>query len=149
MPSRACGSTSVSKGIGRPSSWPSRDTRAQAVIDHGLLTPGAHRAEPVAGDEALVDAMVQTELAWLRALATCDVLKADEADEAASALNGWRPDLDQLARDGEASGNVVVPLVSALRDRLSDKRTAALLHRGLTSQDVLDTALMLLARKAL
>jgi 3-carboxy-cis,cis-muconate cycloisomerase len=44
----------------------------------------------------------------------------------------------------ESGGNPVLPLVRALRAELG-----AEVHRGLTSQDVLDTALMLLARDAL
>jgi 3-carboxy-cis,cis-muconate cycloisomerase len=50
--------------------------------------------------------------------------------------------------DVEEAGNPVLPLVKALRAELDDD-TAALVHRGLTSQDVLDSALMLLAKDAL
>jgi 3-carboxy-cis,cis-muconate cycloisomerase len=43
----------------------------------------------------------------------------------------------------------VLPLANALRAAVADADAAELVHRGLTSQDVLDTALMLLAREAL
>lgn len=46
------------------------------------------------------------------------------------------------------SGNPVVPLVGLLRSR-APQPAATWLHRGLTSQDVLDTALMLALRDAL
>ena len=43
----------------------------------------------------------------------------------------------------------MVPVVGALRGAIKDPAAAAVVHRGLTSQDVLDTALVLLARDAL
>ena len=54
-----------------------------------------------------------------------------------------------LGADSEAAGNPVVPLVTRLRAGRSTTPLAGLVHRGLTSQDVLDTALVLLARDAL
>ena len=57
-------------------------------------------------------------------------------------------DLEEVAGSAEASGNPVVPLVALMRRRLAerDERAAQWLHRGLTSQDVLDTAVVLCAR---
>ena len=85
-----------------------------------LLEPGSHRAAGVVDDDALVAAMVRVEQAWLRVRGLPDELQTPSI------------------RDTEAAGNPVLPLVNAL-----DSTEA---HRGLTSQDVLDTALMLLAR---
>ena len=54
-----------------------------------------------------------------------------------------------LAAAAEAGGNPVIPLVALLRERLAPSTEAARwLHRGLTSQDVVDTALMLCVRDA-
>ncbi|WP_077488768.1 lyase family protein [Sinomonas mesophila] len=63
----------------------------------------------------------------------------------------------RLARDAQGGGNPVIPLVKELRKAVEsvDPRgpgprslyTAAV-HQGLTSQDVLDSALMLVARRA-
>ena len=53
-------------------------------------------------------------------------------------------DVAGLARDTALGGNPVIPLVAELR-RLADPHTDAV-HRGATSQDVLDTALMLMSR---
>ena len=51
---------------------------------------------------------------------------------------------------GEAGGNPVIPLVALLRNRIreSNADAARWVHRGLTSQDVVDTALMLCLRDA-
>ncbi len=57
-------------------------------------------------------------------------------------------DLAALADGAEAAGNPVIGLVQLLRERLSSE-PARWVHRGLTSQDVLDTALMICLRDVL
>jgi len=114
---------------------------------HELLEPGAHRARGVADDAALVAAMLRVEVAWMHALVDGGAAKADHVDAVEHAVDGWQPEPD--AAEVEAAGNPVLPLVRALRDRVDDPDAAALVHVGLTSQDVLDTTLMLVARDAL
>jgi 3-carboxy-cis,cis-muconate cycloisomerase len=112
-----------------------------------LLEPGSYRAAAVVDDAALVAAMLRVETAWMHALADGNAADPDQVvavEKAAAALD---PHL--AATDIENAGNPVLPLVTALRKAVSDPDAAALVHRGLTSQDVLDTALMLLARDAL
>ncbi|WP_084467945.1 lyase family protein [Promicromonospora sukumoe] len=53
----------------------------------------------------------------------------------------------RLARESGAGGNPVIPLVGALRAAVGP-RIAPVVHAGLTSQDVLDTALVLMLRDA-
>lgn len=104
-----------------------------------LFWPGESRAGSLLTDEALIAAMVRVERAWLAALHDAGV--APEPTPL--------PDIDvDEVRDGaEAGGNAVIPLVAALRRRASEP-TRSWLHRGLTSQDVLDSALMLCLRDA-
>ncbi|HEV7740881.1 MAG TPA: lyase family protein, partial [Pseudolysinimonas sp.] len=52
-----------------------------------------------------------------------------------------------IAAEARADGNPVIPLLAVLRSRLGHD-DAAWLHRGATSQDALDTALVLMARDA-
>jgi len=113
-----------------------------------LLSPGLHRAAGVADDASLVSAMLRVEVAWLRALATVGAVDPEDADAVARAAEGWQVDLAALGAAGEDSGNPVVPLVAGLREVVGEP-LAQLVHRGLTSQDVLDTALVLLSRDAL
>ncbi|GGN08768.1 3-carboxy-cis,cis-muconate cycloisomerase [Lentzea pudingi] len=94
------------------------------------MLPGSHRAAGLLDDAALVRAMLEVEVAWARVLGS------------PLSLGDWVPSLDPV--EVEAAGNPVLPLVSALRARVSTP-----VHTGLTSQDVLDTALMLLARGVL
>jgi 3-carboxy-cis,cis-muconate cycloisomerase len=101
-------------------------------------------------DGAVLHAMVAVELALLRALVTAGVAPARVAEDlpAAAALT-HAIDLDELGRSAGEKGTPVPALVRALREQLGEHPAAAYLHRGATSQDVVDTALMLVARKAL
>ena len=74
----------------------------------------------------------------------------DAADAVERAADELQPDPTRCSPAAEAAGNPVVPLVALLRDASSrPDDDAADVHRGLTSQDVLDTALMLVARDGL
>jgi 3-carboxy-cis,cis-muconate cycloisomerase len=113
-----------------------------------LLSPGLHRCAGVADDDALVAALLRVEVAWLRALAALGVVDAEDAEVVSQAAAGWQVDVSALAAASEAVGNPVVGIVDGLRERVPSD-VATLVHRGLTSQDVLDTALVLLSRDAL
>ena len=84
--------------------------------------------EAVSG-RAWLNAMLDVEHALLRARGIhAEPFEVSDYDAAA------------LAREGRSSGNPVEPLVRALRERVPEA------HVGATSQDVLDTAAMLVAR---
>jgi 3-carboxy-cis,cis-muconate cycloisomerase len=115
-----------------------------------LLWPGDERAGDHLTDAAYLRAMVSVETAWLEALVAAGVAPAAAVADLAG-LAGLVSDEDAagVALDAEASGNPVVPLVALLRELLGGSTDASRwLHRGLTSQDVVDTALMLGARDA-
>lgn len=116
----------------------------------GVLRPGSHRAAGTADDAAVVAAMVRVESAWSRALVAAGVSTNAQADVVSAAAASLDVDPAALAAAAEAAGNPVVPLVAALRAAVQsvDPEAARLVHRGLTSQDVLDSALVLLARDA-
>jgi len=117
------------------------------VIDAGLLDPLAQggRALELTGDAAFLAAMLDAELGLTRALvdtglapdfmtAVCDGLAA--------------PDLAAIAAESRAGGNPVIPLVRHLSAAAEELRAGASdhLHVGATSQDILDTAAMIVAR---
>ena len=110
-----------------------------------LLWPGDQRAGSCCSDAAVLDAMLLVELTWLDVLAEFGVLPV----EALAGLE-FTADLDAVAETAEQSGNPVSGLVDALRAHCAATHPVAAhwLHRGLTSQDVLDTALMLCVREA-
>ena len=106
-----------------------------------LLWPGDQRAGEHMTDRALLEAMVGVEAAWLGALAAAGLAPGECAGAGLSNLLG-DDDCESLAVGAEGGGNPIIGLVELLRER-ADPAVAPWIHRGLTSQDVLDTALML------
>lgn len=111
-----------------------------------LFWPGDQRAGDVMSDRAFLAAMVDAENAWLEVLIAGGVAPAAARSDLRTLVS--TDDADGLAVNAEADGTPVTGLVALLRDRAGGQ-TARWLHRGLTSQDVVDTALMLCLREAL
>jgi 3-carboxy-cis,cis-muconate cycloisomerase len=112
-----------------------------------LLWPGDHRAGDAMTDVAFLHAMTRVEQAWLRALAESGIAPSAVSIE----VSATDADVEEIANAAEQQGNPAIPLVALLRQRLDSAGhhdAAAWLHRGLTSQDVIDTAMMICARDA-
>jgi 3-carboxy-cis,cis-muconate cycloisomerase len=109
-----------------------------------LLWPGDHRAGEHMTDQALLQSMVAVESSWLGAMAGAGLAPAECAEADLWQLVG-EPDCELLAVTAEDGGNPVIGLVALLRER-AGPAIAPWIHRGLTSQDVLDTSLMLAVR---
>jgi 3-carboxy-cis,cis-muconate cycloisomerase len=114
----------------------------------GLFAHGEAAAQLT--DRAFVDAMVEVEGALLAALAELDLAPAEAAREFADTLasGSLQLDLAELGRGTGEQGTPIPALLRALR-RALPQNASAHLHRGATSQDVIDTAMMLLAGRAL
>jgi adenylosuccinate lyase len=114
-----------------------------------LFWPGAERAGSVMTDAALLAALVAVEAGWLAALVAAGVAPSTATDDLAGLVGD--DDVAELSLAAEGGGNPDMPLVELLRSRVSARNGEAgrWMHRGLTSQDVLDTALMLCSRDAL
>lgn len=112
-----------------------------------LFWPGDERADGLMDEAALLAAMLEVEQAWLDALVETGVAPAAAGGSTLRGLVG-DDDIALLSRDAAATGNPASGLVALLRER-TDGEVARWLHRGLTSQDVIDTALVLLLRDAL
>lgn len=112
-----------------------------------LLWPGDHRAGEVMTDRVLLESMAAVESAWLHALAAARMAPAEAGHADLRRLVGPQ-DSDTLAVTAENGGNPVIGLVALLRER-ADPSISRWIHRGLTSQDVLDTALMLSIRQVI
>jgi 3-carboxy-cis,cis-muconate cycloisomerase len=111
-----------------------------------LFVPDAIREE--VSDRAWVAAMLEFEAALAAAEARAGVIPGEAAAAIAAACDPERFDAEALGREGRAAGNPAVPLVGALTDAVAGD-AARFVHWGATSQDVLDTAAMLVARRAL
>ncbi len=111
-----------------------------------LFVPDALR-DAVSG-RAWVEAMLEFEAALAAAEAEAGVIPAGAASAIAEASDADRFDPGELGRAARASGNPAAPLVKALTDAVEGD-AAGYVHWGATSQDVMDTASMLVARRAL
>jgi len=120
------------------------------MTEQGLLS-GLFSNGPVAAqasDIALLQAMLDVEVALMRALAKAGLAPAGAADEVAGVADASTFDVAAIGRGSADQGTPVPAMLSALRSQLSDD-AAAHLHQGATSQDIVDTALMLVAQRAL
>ena len=94
------------------------------------------------GDDAQLQAMLSIERALAEASAETGFIARADAVAIGKTIDAFVPDWDDL-RKGMARDGVVVPaLVAQLRSRLPEAQRPAL-HKGATSQDIIDTALML------
>ena len=122
-------------------------------LDAALLSPvrAATEVEARVSDRAWLQAMLDAEAALARAQARLGTLPERAAAAITAAARVERFDLRALAVAARETANPVVGLVQALTAAVAadDPRAAEYVHRGSTSQDILDTGAMLVARRAL
>ncbi|APX89451.1 3-carboxy-cis,cis-muconate cycloisomerase [Brevirhabdus pacifica] len=94
--------------------------------------------------ERTLSHMLAFEAAWSRACGSAGLFDPQKAEAAARAIEGARIDLGDLA-EGTGRDGLPVPQLVAQLKTLADP---AAVHRGATSQDVLDTATVLALREA-
>jgi 3-carboxy-cis,cis-muconate cycloisomerase len=120
------------------------------LIDSLASTPAL--AE-ILSDASIVKAMLDFEVALARAEARVGVIPQSAAETITRLAHAETLDAAQLAQLAEESlraGTMSIPLVKALTDRVrsTDPESAKFVHWGATSQDVADTAMVLLLRRA-
>ncbi|MGC5566044.1 lyase family protein [Streptomyces sp. FR-108] len=122
-----------------------------SLTDAGLLSPvrAGAPAEAATSDVACLQAMLDAEAALARAQARLGTVPPSAADLITSAARAERFDLREVAVRARAAANPVVALVGMLAEAVgrTDPEAAHYVHQGSTSQDVLDTALMLVAAR--
>ncbi len=99
-------------------------------------------------DEAWLRALLDVEAGLARAEARAGLIAAADAAAIGAACRPENFDLPALARATAEMGNPVGPLVRALV-AAGNGPAAAQIHRGATTQDVLDTAAMVVIQRAL
>jgi 3-carboxy-cis,cis-muconate cycloisomerase len=138
---------------------PDPDTAAAVIadeavqLDSGLLSPvwtGTPAAAAVS-DGAWLQAMLDAEAALSRAQARLGTVPEAAARVITRSARADRLDLAAVARQSRESANPVVALVREFTAVVAaqDPDAAAYVHRGSTSQDILDTATVLVAGRAL
>ncbi len=132
---------------------PTAHNVAEPQPESRLLVPLGAQVPDLASDTAVVNALVLAEVALVRAWAHVGVAPQSVADEV-SQQYGWDHesqrrathsiDADEIARGSALSGTAVIGLAAALKEA-STPEVASWIHRGATSQDIIDTALMRVA----
>ncbi|TWB39750.1 3-carboxy-cis,cis-muconate cycloisomerase [Nitrospirillum pindoramense] len=118
----------------------------------GMLDP-LFRGSPVDAvftDAATVQGMLDVEAALARAETGLGVIPPGADSAIAAQCQAGHFDLDALARSAAKAGNTAIPLVKALTARVAaaDRDASRFVHWGATSQDVMDTGLVLQIRQA-
>ncbi|WP_067131980.1 3-carboxy-cis,cis-muconate cycloisomerase [Microtetraspora malaysiensis] len=119
----------------------------------GLLTPAwtGSAVEEATGDVAVLQAMLDAEAALARAQAALGMVPASAAEAIGAAADARLYDVRDIALRAGAGGNPAIPLVADLTAAVARRapEAAPYVHLGATSQDIVDTALMLVASRAL
>ena len=99
---------------------------------------------------ALVQAMLSMEQALAQAQSEHSLVPGPSATAIGQACDVARYDLDDLLQAGRRAGSLAIPLVKMLTAEVAktDAQAARHVHKGSTSQDVLDTAMAIQSRKA-
>lgn len=118
-----------------------------------LLTPLMRGTALTAefSDLQLLQGMLDFEAALARAQADCGVIPATAVRPIVRACRAELFDQHALAEAARAAGNLAIPLIKHLTARVkdADPDAARYVHWGATSQDVIDTGLVLQLRAAL
>jgi 3-carboxy-cis,cis-muconate cycloisomerase len=111
-----------------------------------MLSSGPMRA--VCDDAAMLQNMLDFEAALARAEAKAGLIPKNAVAPIANACKADTFDLAALAQAATRSGNLAIPMVKALTALVAktDAEAARYVHWGATSQDVIDTAVMLTLR---
>jgi 3-carboxy-cis,cis-muconate cycloisomerase len=102
-------------------------------------------------DQGRVQAMLDFEAALARAQARVGLIPSSAVSPIAAACQAQRYDFSALGDAIATAGNSAIPLVKALGKQIaqSDAEAERYVHLGATSQDVMDTGLVLQLRRAL
>ena len=109
---------------------------------------GDAEIESLLTDQAQLAAMLAVERALAEASADAGFISSAAAQAVTAAIASFAPDHDDLAAGIARDGVVVPALVAQLRATIPEPHRATL-HKGATSQDIVDTALMLQTAKVL
>jgi len=101
-----------------------------------------------ADDAAWLQAMLDAEAGLARALERAGLAPAGAGEAVTAAARAEKFDPNELGGFAALTGNPVPGLARALARRVPQSAVGAV-HRGATSQDIVDTAAMLLAKRAI
>jgi 3-carboxy-cis,cis-muconate cycloisomerase len=118
--------------------------------DSSIFSPlfGDPAVSAIFSDEHLVQKMLEVEGAIARVEGRLAVIPPEAGQQIASATRGLKIDFERLRAGTETDGFPVIELVKQIRAQ-ARVETAGYVHWGATTQDILDTALVLQVREGL
>ena len=122
--------------------------RSQRLFDPLFTT---ERMREIFSDHGRLQSMLDFEAALARGQASAGVIPTAAAVAIEAQCRAELFDVDALAAAASQAGNSAIPLVKALTARVAaaDAGAARHVHQGATSQDAMDTGLVLQLRSAL
>lgn len=119
------------------------------VLDSALFRDafGTPAMRGVFEERALLARYTEVEVGLARAQARLGVIPAAAGAEIAARCDPGKLDLERLKRETEVVGYPILPLVRQLADQCGE--AGKYLHWGATTQDIMDTAVVLQLREAL
>ena len=122
---------------------------AATVIDSVLFRDsfGTKGMREVFDDRATIARYVEVEVALAKAEARCGVIPQDAADAISAKASAEAMDFDLLREETEIVGYPILPVVHQLAAQCGD--AGGYIHWGATTQDIMDTAVVLQVRAGL
>jgi len=122
---------------------------ATTVLDSLLFRDafGTPAMREIFSDRALIARYVEVEIALARAQARCGVIPAEATEAIAGRCDVAALDLDLMRRETDNVGYPILPLVHQLVKQCGE--AGRYLHWGATTQDIMDTAVVLQMREGL
>lgn len=109
---------------------------------------GAEDMRLVFSDEGKIKAWLETEVALANSEARCGIIPADAAVKIGEAAKFENLDMSAMREEYERVGFPILPLVHQLA-KVCDPEAARYIHWGATTQDIIDTGLVLQMREGL
>ncbi|ROL65878.1 3-carboxy-cis,cis-muconate cycloisomerase [Pseudomonas chlororaphis] len=122
---------------------------SSTVFDSALFRDmfGTAEMRGVFSDKALIERYIEVEVALARAEARCGVIPAEAAEQIAELATYESLDLALMQHETEIVGYPILPLVEQLSKTCGE--AGRYVHWGATTQDIMDTAVVLQVRAAL
>lgn len=122
---------------------------ASTVIDSVLFRDsfGTPAMRAIFDDHELIRKYVEVEIALAKAEARCGVIPQEAADEIAAKCSAETLDFDLLRHETEIVGYPILPLVHQIAKQAGT--SGGFVHWGATTQDIMDTAVVLQVRDGL
>ena len=121
---------------------------ASNVLDSVLFRDsfGTPEMRAIFDDRELIRKYVEVEIALANAQARCGVIPEDAAAEITASCNADTLDFELLRHETEIVGYPILPLVHQISKQAG--QSGGYVHWGATTQDIMDTAVVLQIRDA-